>query len=152
MHVRANTHILDKAFVESIDASAVEVIKPVNKMLFGEDRLINDFQHKDLIILVAYVGEAVAGFKIGYGAGQGMYYSAKSGVLPAFRRRGLATKLLNRMILEVKIRGYGKMAFDTFPARFPGMMALGLKEGFKPVSAKWSPAYKDYQVRLEVKL
>lgn len=132
--------------------SAVEVIKPVNKKLFGEVRIINDFNKKDLIILAAYVGDVLAGFKIGYGIENKVFYSAKSGVLPEFRRKGIASKLLYRMILVVKKKGYRELVFDTFPHRFPGMMNLGMKEGFKPQSIKWNEAYADNQIRMMLKL
>ncbi|MEX0684416.1 MAG: GNAT family N-acetyltransferase [Balneolales bacterium] len=145
-------HILDKIYLQSIPLSAIEVIKYVNKILFEEDRIINDYNQKDLIILAAYINEVVVGFKIGYGTEDGEYYSAKSGVLPQFRRRGVATKLLYRMILEAKKKGYKKLVFDTFPERFPGMLDLGLKEGFKPDKAEWNSIYNDYKLRMKLDL
>lgn len=152
MQVLTKNHILDEVFVRSVDLSAVEVIKPINKKLFREDRIINDYNQKDLLILLAYVSETLIGFKVGYGMGNKTFYSAKSGILPDYRRNGIATKLLYRMILEVKNLGYRSMIFDTFPSRYPGMKDLGLKEGFTPISEKWNEAYKDTQIRMKLKL
>ncbi|MEX0772609.1 MAG: GNAT family N-acetyltransferase [Balneolales bacterium] len=152
MQVRTKNQLLDDVYVQEVDLSEVEVIKPVNKKLFGEDRIINDFNKKDLIILAAYTEDVITGFKIGYGIGGTTFYSAKSGVLTGYRRNGIATKLLYRMILEVKKRGYKNLVYDTFPSRFPGMMDLGLKEGFKSISEKWNEAYKDTQIRMKLKL
>ncbi|MEX0928693.1 MAG: GNAT family N-acetyltransferase [Balneolales bacterium] len=150
--MRKQTHLLDEVLVRSVDLSALEVIKPVNKKLFGEDRIINDLNQRDLLILIAYVGDIPAGFKLGYGLDSSTFYSAKSGVLPEYRREGVASKLLYRMMLEVKKKGYECMVFDTLPKRFPGMINLGLKEGFLPISVEWNSVYDDYQVRLKLKL
>ena len=152
MHYIKTISTIDDIFIESVDSSALEVIKPLNKKLFGEERIINDFNRKDLILLVAYAGNITVGFKIGYGLTRNVYYSAKSGTLTGFRRKGIATKLLNRMMLDTKKMGYKKLIYDTFPNKFPGMMSLGLKEGFRPVSIKWNETYGDYLVRMEREL
>lgn len=152
MQAQSKKQLMDDVFISSVDLSGLEFIEPVNKKLFREKRIINDLDKPDLLILVAYIGDVVAGFKVGYRLNKSMYYSAKSGVLPGYRRNGIATKLLYRMILEVKKMGYQKLVYDTFPSRFPGMKDLGLKEGFKPAWEKWNETYKDSQIRMILEL
>ncbi|MEX1054655.1 MAG: GNAT family N-acetyltransferase, partial [Rhodothermales bacterium] len=116
--------------IVKVDLTSLKVIKDLNTTIFREDRIINTFDREDLMILLALVDNVPAGFKIGYRENRFTYYSAKGGVLPEYRRQGLARKMLYFMMAEARVRGYIRFAFDTFPNRDRGMTVLGLNEGF----------------------
>ena len=120
--------------------------------IFDEQRIINTFDREDLMILLAYVGDEPVGFKIGYKESKHTYYSAKGGVLPAHRRRGISRRLLEEMLLRVRRKGYKNFAYDTFPNMHPGMTVLGLTEGFRITRADYNPTYKDFRLRFEKRL
>lgn len=134
--------------IEEVGAGHLEVIYNMNQAIFGEERIINSFKRKDLLMLLAYVDDVPAGFKIGYAQNKRVYYSAKGGVLPDFRRRGIARAMLYLMIDIVHKRGYERFMYDTFPNRHPGMVIMGLQEGFEIIRADYNPTYKDYRLRL----
>ena len=139
-------------YIEEVDRTALDTIRRLNKTIFEEDRIINTFEREDLIILMAYLGNEPVGFKIGYRESKRTYYSAKGGVLGAYRRRGISRRLLYEMMQRARARGYRVFAYDTFPNMHPGMTVLGLAEGFRVTRADFNPTYKDYRLRFEKEL
>jgi len=130
----------------------VHRLKEINRIIFSEDRIINQYHHPDILVYLATYNEVPVGFKIGYGRRSKVYYSAKGGVLPAFRKKGIARKLLHLMMFDAYQLKYKLFSYDTFPNKHKGMLILGLNEGFKVTDAKWNELYQDYQIHLELDL
>ncbi len=140
------------AIVEELPKSRMEIIAQMNRVIFDEDRIINTFARDDLLVLLATVDGKPAGFKVGYRENRFVFYSAKGGVLPEYRRRGIARFMLHDMMQRVAARDYERFAFDTFPNRHPGMAVLALNEGFQVTRADFNPTYRDYRIRFECSL
>ena len=124
----------------------------MNRVLFNEDRIINSFDRKDLLLLIARFEGMPAGFKVGYRENRFVFYSAKGGVLPDFRRRGIARFLMYAMMDRAREQGYSRFAFDTFPNLHPGMTVLAVTEGFRLIKSDYNTAYREYRLRFEKKL
>lgn len=139
----------DELIVNKYDVSGIEGIRPINLELFNEERVINHYHHPDILVYEATINGMVVGFKVGYGKPKGIYYSAKGGVLPQYRRNGIATLLLDKMMLEAWKRGYHTFCYDTFPNQHKGMLILGLNKNFVITSAGWNKVHNDYHIRLE---
>lgn len=135
--------------IEEIGLDQLELIRELNLRIFEEERVINTFDREDLLILLARVNGVPAGFKIGYRENGRTFYSAKGGVLPEYRRQGIARQLLYVMMDWARQKGYKRFAYDTFPNRHPGMTVLGLIEGFRVTRADYNTYYRDYRLRLE---
>ncbi|MBX2818431.1 MAG: GNAT family N-acetyltransferase [Rhodothermaceae bacterium] len=138
--------------VKTADFSDLDTIRELNVAIFNEERVINTFDRKDLLMLIAYVRGVPVGFKIGYQHSNSVFYSAKGGVLESFRRQGIARVLLEEMVQQVRRMGYRRFIYDTFPNKNPGMTILGLNEGFKVVKADFNSVYKDYRLQLEIEI
>lgn len=138
--------------IEEVGLDAIDVIRELNQAVFDEERIINTFDREDLTIYLARVEGEPAGFKIGYRQNRFVYYSAKGGVLPEYRRRGIARRMLRTMMEEARRRGYIRFTYDTFPNRDKGMTVLGLNEGFRVVKADFNKTYRDWRLRLETRL
>ncbi len=138
--------------IVAVDLSKLAVIKRLNRVIFDEERVINTFEREDLLLLLAYLGDNPVGFKIGYKESRHTFYSAKGGVLKAFRRRGISRRLLDEMIVRIRHKGYRILAYDTFPNMHPGMTIMGLAEGFRVTRADYNPTYKDFRLRFEKKV
>lgn len=138
--------------VVEIGMGQIGVIRKLNYEIFQEQRIINTFRRSDLLLLVAYVGETPVGFKVGYRESRRVFYSAKGGVLPAYRRHGIARLLLDEMLTRIRAKGYQVFAYDTFPNRHPGMAVMGLSLGFRLAHADYNAAYQDYRLRFELEL
>jgi GNAT superfamily N-acetyltransferase len=138
--------------IEEVALTELEIVHRLNLEIFEEQRIINTFDREDIVVLLAYVGDAPVAFKIGYRENRFTFYSAKGGVLDAYRRCGIARALLFEMMERARERGYRRFAFDTFPNRHAGMAIMGFMQGFRLVKADYNPMYKDYRLRLEKKL
>jgi GNAT superfamily N-acetyltransferase len=130
----------------------VPLVRMLNREIFHEDRLINSLDHTYLLILLAEFEAIPVGFKIGYGLGAGIFYSAKGGVLPNWRKKGLAKRMLSVMEDIVASEGYSELRYHTFPTRWPGMLSLGRSEGYDILEAVWNPVYNDYQILMHKKI
>jgi GNAT superfamily N-acetyltransferase len=135
--------------IERVGIDALPVIRRLNHTIFNEARIINQFDRRDLTMLMAYADEEPVGFKIGYGESRGIFYSAKGGVVEEWRRHGIARQMLADMMEEARQMGYKRFAYDTFPNMHPGMTMMGLIEGFQVTAAGYNATYKDYRIRFE---
>lgn len=139
----------DTLVIKEVDFDSLNIIRSLNVTIFDEERIINTFEREDLLMLMAFVADEPAGFKVGYRQSKYTFYSAKGGVLAPYRRRGIARLMLHDMIDRVRQQGYQRFAFDTFPNKHPGMTILGLKEGFTVVKADFNAAFQDYRLQFE---
>ena len=138
--------------IERVDLDRYGEIKALNRVVFGDDRVIYRVDRDDLVLLLATAGGEAVGYKVGYRETASTFYSAKGGVLDGWRRRGVARALLVRMEDEARALGYRTFAFDTFPNKHPGMTVMGLAEGYRVTAAGYNAAYRDYRVRFEREL
>ncbi len=130
----------------------IDRILSLNKFLFSEDRVINSYDRNDLTILLLEIDGIRAGFKVGYGQENGIFYSAKGGVMPAFRRKGFARLMTIQMMKQAAKRGYKTFEFDTFPNQAPEMLMMGLSDGFKVIEAGWNEVHNDFRIHLSVSI
>jgi GNAT superfamily N-acetyltransferase len=135
--------------IECVGMERFETVRALNLAIFGETRVIYRLDRDDLLFLLARVEGVDVGFKVGYSETESTFYSAKGGVLPGFRRLGIARSLLHAMAARAKELCYHRLAYDTFPNKHPGMTVLGLAEGFEVTAAGYNAAYRDYRIRLE---
>ena len=138
--------------IEEIDERTLGIVRVMNRSIFNEERVINSFDREDLLMLLARVDGEPAGFKIGYRENRFTFYSAKGGVVPLHRRKGIAIALMVDMMERVMAKGYSRFAFDTFPNLHPGMTTLALKQGFRLVKADYNSVYREYRLRFESRL
>ena len=138
--------------IESLSRLELEPLLDLNRAIFDEERLINRYDHPDLIALMVTVDGIRAGFKVGYGKDDGVFFSAKGGILPVYRRIGLARKLLNSMMLKASELGYQTFRYDTLASKHKNMLIFGLKEGFDITAAEWMPQLEDYRIELSVSI
>lgn len=81
------------------------------------------------LVLTAYVDGKQAGFKIGYER-DGTFYSWLGGVLPQYRRSGVASRLADTQEAWAKSQGYRTIWMKT-RNRFPAMLTMAIGRGFQ---------------------
>lgn len=138
--------------VSRLPLTELDQLRDLNVMLFKEERLITRYDHPDLIALLLKIDGIRAGFKIGYGRQDGVFYSAKGGIMPAFRRKGYARKLLVTMMQMAAQAGYHTFRYDTFPKHYREMLLFGLKEGFEVTDTAYYPRMNDFRIELSVSI
>lgn len=140
--------IADDIIVQRDSFPHLDAVRELNRLVFGEERLINRLDHDPLIFLTAHLEGRLAGFKIGYALNRLVFYSAKSATAPGFRRRGVATMLMKAMMDDASLLGFTELQYDTFPSLYPGMLVVGFRHGFNIKSMEWNRDFDDFQVRL----
>lgn len=80
------------------------------------------------LILAAFANEEPIGFKVGYER-DGSFYSWMGGILPDFRKLGLAQTLAHAQENWAKAQGYKTITFKT-RNNHKGMLIFALKNGF----------------------
>ena len=98
------------------------------------------------IVLVAYVDNIPAGFKVGYERG-GYFYSWMGAILPAYRRLGLARKLAEKQETWAKNKGYPHVTFKT-RNRLKPMLIFALSRGFDIIEIQPKETIEEYRIIL----
>lgn len=99
-----------------------------------EDAKLDFFKERiqtkeDLVIILCYDAKIPIGFKLGYRYNEDTFYSWVGGVLPQYRQKGIAKKLMQLQHDCASKKGYGKVRTKSMN-RFKPMMCLNLKSGF----------------------
>ena len=99
-----------------------------------EDAIIEFFMERisskeDVVSIIAYINQVPVGFKIGYRYNENTFYSWVGGVLPKYRKQGIAKRLAEIQEIVVKEKGYTKLRTKSMN-RFKPMLILNLKNGF----------------------
>ena len=132
----------------TLEESLEDIFKIGNKSFDGfydKDRFLSKLSDKKYWIYLAKEKEIV-GFKIFYEDEDGQLYSWLGAVKPAYRRRGIASKLMNLMIGFAVSNGYSKIKLKTHEGH-PEMIALCKKFGF--VEVKREPNHWEGRINKE---
>lgn len=101
------------------------------------DSLQAECGSRDLLCLVAEANWRPAACKIGYAAGEELFRSVLGGVLPAYRRCGIARTLIDEQECFLSERGYRRIEVQA-PLDAPAMFALLEREGYARVGVETS--------------
>lgn len=114
---KENLEILKKLYLEIFEDANIEFF-------------IKRLQEKEnLISLIAYQNNIPVGFKIGYKYNETTFYSWVGGVLPNFRRKGIAKELAKQQENWVKKHRYKTLRTKSMNC-FKPMLILNIKNGF----------------------
>lgn len=104
------------------------------------------------LILVAEVENKLAGCKIGYEREKdGSFYSWIGGVLPDYRRMGIARRLAMTQEKWAKEKGYKCIRFKTLN-RHVNMLVFALQSGFQIIGFEPYSNHEESRIWLEKKL
>ncbi len=106
----------------------------------SKDRIRDRLRERDHLILIACLDDLPVAFKVGYGISKGEFYSWIGAVLPAYRGREIAQKLLEEQERLVFEKGYWRISVKSMN-RYRYMLMLLIKNdyqicGFDAVSEK----------------
>ena len=103
-------------------------------------------KHVPHIILLAYVDNIPAGFKVGYER-DGYFYSWMGAILPTYRRLGLARKLAEKQEIWAKENGYPHVTFKT-RNRLKPMLLFAIGRGFDIIEIQPKATIDEYRIIL----
>ncbi|HDI3023728.1 TPA: GNAT family N-acetyltransferase [Cronobacter turicensis] len=101
--------------------------------------------------LVAYDGAQPVGFKLGYESAPGEFYSWLGGVVPAYRRDGVAQQLLETQECWAQENGYQRLYVKT-RNQFRAMLMLLIRNGYQIIGLEKKGEAADYRLLLEKSL
>ena len=124
------------------DDALVATVYRISRTVFGsaeEHRIRWRLGHMpDASVFTVIDGADVVAFKAGYALSDTKYYSWLGGVLPDYRRRGLASMLMERQHAWLGERGYAMVETATNQENV-AMAAANLKHGFLVAGTRRNP-------------
>ncbi|AGO53193.1 GCN5-related N-acetyltransferase [Serratia plymuthica 4Rx13] len=99
-------------------------------------------------LLIAEVDGQAAGFKLGYQTQEKVFYSWLGGVLPAFRRHGVARALLAEQERWARAQGYRRLTVKT-RNQFRAMLTMLIGHHYQIVHLEKKGEVADYRLLLE---
>ncbi|MBN6206585.1 GNAT family N-acetyltransferase [Ralstonia pickettii] len=103
----------------------------LHKSIFGESYdLIKRMQEKQaLYVDLALEHQQVVGYKMGYALNREQFYSWLGGVDKGYRKRGIASTLMERQHRFLKEKGYATVRTHT-KNKWRSMLILNIQSGF----------------------
>ena len=94
------------------------------------DKLKYEFEGKNnLLIVLAKSSNKYVGFKVGFERRKKQFYSWMGGVIPQYRKQGIALELMNRQHSWLSEKKYKRVRTQT-GNEFRNMITLNIKNGF----------------------
>lgn len=116
--------------------------------LFSPGYYEEKIKDKSPLILVAKVDGKLAGCKVGYDKFKdGSFYSWLGGVIPEYRRLGLAKELALRQEAWALQKGFESVKFKTLN-RHKKMLTFALNHGFDIYNLKPKDELENYRIEL----
>lgn len=101
---------------------------------------------------IACIGNKAVGFKVGYEReNDGSFYSWMGGILPEFRRCGVARKLADHQEKWARKQGYTKIRMKT-RNRLKPMLYFALGNGFNIIKVDKTKSVEENRIHLEKQL
>ncbi|GAB3647951.1 GNAT family N-acetyltransferase [Echinicola sediminis] len=124
---------------------------PEFQQSYGGEVYAERLKGKPHLVLVAVYGGKLVGFKVGYAWDSTAFYSWMGGVLPAFRRNGVAGILADVQADWAKKSGFTKLFFKT-RNKHAKMINFGLKKGFMITEVIKKDTKEEYRIIMEKEL
>lgn len=129
----------------NISKQLPEFHNPHSKEVY-EERL----DGKKHLILIAYDDTKPIGFKVGYER-EDSFYSWMGGVLPAYRKKGIAKKLATIQEEWARTNGFQTITFRT-RNRLKGMLIFAIKNNFNIIDVESRESIDEYRILLRKNL
>lgn len=119
-----------------------EVVKLFNQ-IFRPPRDVEFFNRRylgrhNVLQMVARLDERPVGFFLGFELKPSVYFAWFYGVLPDFRRKGIASQLIEAVHDWAREQGYESIRFECHNQHRP-MLHLGIALGYDILGIRWDP-------------
>jgi GNAT superfamily N-acetyltransferase len=109
------------------------VFRPARDVSFFERRLKGRLNP---LLLVAQIDRRPVGFAVGYENKPRTFYCWLIGVLPDFRRQGIAAQLMEGLSAWARDNGYHTIRFECFNTQRP-MLSLAINQNYDIVGLRY---------------
>jgi GNAT superfamily N-acetyltransferase len=141
------------AIIEMVDPEDVGTVVELYNQLFRPPRDAESFKRRyrgryNVLQLVARVGNRPVGFFLGFELKPTVFFAWFYGVVPEFRRQGIASQLMEAVHAWAKQNEYESIRFECHNQHRP-MLHLAITLEYDIVGMRWDPDRGDNLVIFE---
>jgi len=141
------------AIVDIVGPEDLPLIVSLYNQIFRPPRDLESFRRRyrgryNALQMVARVGERPVGFFLGFELKPTVYFAWFYGVVPDFRRQGVASQLMDAVHAWARENDYHAIRFECHNQHRP-MLHLAIALGYDIVGIRWDPDRGDNLVIFE---
>jgi GNAT superfamily N-acetyltransferase len=141
------------AIIEQFDPEELQVVSQLYNQIFRPPRDVESLRRRflgryNVLQLIARIGDRPVGFFLGFELKPGVYFAWFYGVLPEFRRQGIASQLMEAVHSWAQQNDYNSIRFECHNQHRP-MLHLAIALGYDIVGIRWDPDRGDNLVIFE---
>ena len=122
-----------------------QVFQPPHDAGFFQRRLLGRYNE---LIMIAHVDDRPVGFFIGFELKPGTFFEWLYGVLPDYRRAGIASQLMDAAHAWAREHGYHASRMECHNHHRP-MLHLAIARNFDVLGIRWDPDHQENLVIFE---
>ena len=131
------------AVIDIVGPEELPAVVKLYNLIFRPGRDLDSFQRRyqgrhNILQLMAHVNERPVGFSLGFELKPGVFFSWFYGVLPEFRRQGIASQLMEAVHSWAKLNDYESIRFECHNQHRP-MLHLAIALEYDIVGIRWDP-------------
>ena len=144
------------AIIELVGPNELPLIVSIFNQIIRPPRDVDTFERRfrgryNVLQLVACIDDRPVGFFLGFELKPDVFFSWFYGVLPDFRRQGIASQLMDAVHAWAKQNDYASIRFECHNQHRP-MLHLAIALGYDIVGIRWDPDRGDNLVLFEKSL
>lgn len=141
------------AIIDLVGPNELPVIVSIYNQIFRPPRDVESFRRRfrgryNILQLVARLQDQPVGFFLGFELKPTVYFAWFYGVLPDFRRQGIASQLMDAVHAWARQNDYESIRFECHNQHRP-MLHLAIALGYDIVGIRWDPDRGDNLVIFE---
>ena len=131
------------ALIDIVGPEELPAIVKLYNQIFRPARDMESFQRRylgrhNVLQMVARLDDRPVGFSLGFELKPGVFFSWFYGVLPQFRRQGIASQLMDAVHGWAQLNDYESIRFECHNQHRP-MLHLGIAKEYDIVGIRWDP-------------
>ena len=144
------------AIIDLVGPDELPVIVSIFNQIIRPPRDVESFRRRflgryNILSLVARIQDRPVGFFLGFELKPTVYFAWFYGVLPEFRRQGIASQLMDAVHAWARQNEYESIRFECHNQHRP-MLHLAIALGYDIVGIRWDPDRGDNLVIFEKSL
>lgn len=133
--------------IDVVGPDDLPVIVDLYNQTYRPPREVDSFQRRfrgrhNVLTMVARLENNPVGFFLGFELKPTVFFAWFYGVLPEFRRQGVASQLMDAAHAWAKLEGYEYIRFECHNQHRP-MLHLAIELGYDIVGIRWDPDRAD---------
>ena len=127
--------------IDIVGPEELPALVKLYNLIFRPGRDLDSFQRRylgrfNILQLMAHVNDRPVGFSLGFELKPGVFFSWFYGVLPEYRRQGIASQLMEAVHSWAKLNDYESIRFECHNQHRP-MLHLAIALEYDIVGIRW---------------